>query len=349
MKRIVLGVMAVVLSVPFSAPHQTQLCQPEIDTVEDIGAIGHPASVTARDGGASAIIGDRVLWTFGDTLFNPASVDGTHLRSSTAALADPATPLRVQEPLDVNGAPAAFLPLTKEEQDFNDSHPGERIALWPVSVILDSDQSGVIFYLKLNVRPGFLNYQFVGTGIAHVTVDVTTAVRDKDLLFNAPDPLFASAALIGSEVYVYGALTGSQNMGLARVPLQQVGEPNAYRFWNGTDWGTDVRTTAVVLRDIPGDVSVSHNAFLKRYLAVHSQILSNKVVFQSAEQPEGPWSDPVEVFTGLPAGNAFDYAAREHPELSSENGQTIMISYYHPLGGFKGELRLVRLRFKAGC
>jgi hypothetical protein len=36
--------------------------------VAEIGALSRPPVVTARDGGAAALIQGRVLWLFGDTL-----------------------------------------------------------------------------------------------------------------------------------------------------------------------------------------------------------------------------------------------------------------------------------------
>jgi hypothetical protein len=40
----------------------------------------------------------------------------------------------------------------------------------------------------------------------------------------------------------------------------------------------------------------------------------------------------------------MDYAAFEHPELSQGGGRTITISYFHPLGPLRGEIRLVEVR-----
>jgi hypothetical protein len=43
---------------------------------------------------------------------------------------------------------------------------------------------------------------------------------------------------------------------------------------------------------------------------------------------------------------AVDYAGREHPKLGKQAGRIIVISYYQPLGGLAGELRLVGVTFK---
>ncbi len=318
----------------------------EINAVREIGAIGKPASVAVRDGGASAIIGGKLLWYFADTIFRPRSVDGVNLRANTAALADPATPLIVNEPLDANGAPYQFVPFTPEEQAYNESSD-DRIALWPGSVV-PNGQKGIVFYSKWKILPGPLNYEFIGTGIASVKKGKTVAVRAPRFLFNAPEPSFDQANLIGSYVYVYGRIrNGSQFLpvGVARVPLEEIGRRSAYRFWNGSDWVSDINQVEPVLYSIPGSVSVSYNAHLGKYLAIHSALFSEKILMHVADKPEGQWSAPVEAFTGRASAEGYNYAAREHPELARDNGQTIFITYFNPQGALRGELWFVEVKF----
>jgi hypothetical protein len=323
----------------------------EVATVRDLGAVGGPPSVKARDGGDSALIGGRLLWTFGDTLFSPAAADNANLRSSTAALAEPASPLAVTEPVDAKGAPLALLPFTADELAYNAStgRADQRVALWPMGVVSDGG-GGWIFYLKLRVNPGVLNYEFVGTGLARIEAGRTTAVRETALLFNVPEPLFGNAALLGDTVYLYGALqpqTADLAMAAARVPLAQIRDRAAYRFWDGSAWVDDVKRASAVLRSIPGSVSVSQNAYLGRYLAVHSVPVSNRVVMQTADHPEGPWDSPVEAFTaesGTPTATC--YAGIEHPELATNGGRTVLLSYYRPAGAFQGALRLAEVTFR---
>ncbi len=344
----VVGLCGAVL---MTVPHLAQTDPPVIvAATQDLGAIGAPPGVSARDGGASVRLDDKILWTFGDTLFAPAVADGAHLRSNTAALADPDRPLIVSEPLDSRGAPYPFLPFTADEAAYNAAHAslGDRVALWPGSIVAAEDGSGLVFYDKLRVEPGILNYIHLGIGLAHVDPDQTMAVRDPGLLFGASEPSFVSAVRAGTWLYVYGSLAGSRDLAVVvgRVSFAQVRERAAYRFWDGVDWNADVMRAVPVMRHIPGALTVSYNAYLRTYVAVHSEALSNRVVLQTAPALEGPWSTPIIGFTGLtPAKDSVDYAAIEHPELSTNGGQTIVITYYHPLGSLKGELRLVTVTF----
>jgi hypothetical protein len=208
---------------------------------------------------------------------------------------------------------------------------------------------GLVFYIKLKVK-GNLKYEFLGTGLARVAAGKTIAVRDQGLLFNAPEPTFSEALVDGDLLYLYGNLSTSDASGqvaVACVPLAQATTRLAYLFWNGTAWVKDVNQVKPVLTVVPGSLSVSFNPYLENYLAVHSETLSNRVVLQVASSPQGPWSQPIVLFIGdMPVSSTVDYAGREHPELATKSGRNIVVSYYQPLGGFNGELRLVQVTFK---
>jgi hypothetical protein len=332
---------------PTTASHTTRPL--EIAQARDVGAVGAPASVTARDIGATALVGDRLLWLFGDTLFSPASVDGQNLRPCTAALAAPGLPLQTSEPLDARGAPFACLPFLADEAAFNQaSREGRmRVALWPGSIVPDGRGGGLAYYLKLVVSPGFLNYAIEGVGVAHFAANTTTGTREPGLLFTTPEPTFEHAAVFGSTAYVYGLLSGNQDVGVAMVPLAQASQRSAYRYWNGSAWVGDPRATAALFGGVSGALTVSYNAYLGRYLAVSSEVLSSRVLMRVADRPEGPWGPAVVAFTGAtPPAGAFDYAAREHAELAADEGRRVYVSYYHPQAGFAGELRLVEVTFR---
>jgi hypothetical protein len=324
---------------------------PAVTSSRDLGPLGRPPSVLTRDGGASALVGGKLLWFFGDTLLKHPAADGAVYRSNTAAWSGPSDPGALQEPLDAQGAPFPFLSFTAEEAAYNQSthDPNDRIALWPGSLVAADAAGGVAFYLKLKVK-GNLQYEFIGTGLARIRAGEDAAVRDPGLLFLAPEPTFDETLVAGGVLYLYGNMNAGAAGGqvaVACVPLDQVASRPAYRFWDGLGWNADVSQVRPVLTGVPGSLSVSYNSHLGEYLAVHSEILSNRIITQVAAAPQGPWSRPAVLFTGeAPAAGTVDYAGREHPELASDGGRTIVISYYRPGGRFAGELRLVAMTLK---
>lgn len=320
----------------------------QILAVRDLGSLGQPLSVLGRDVGASGRVGRCSLWVFGDTIFTPKSVDGMNLRSSTAGWANPEVPFQLNEPLDTNGAPFEFLPFTNEERAYNQNpnYPHERYALWPSSVIAAGDGSALVFYGKVKVHPGVWNYEDIGVGVARIPLGEKQAVRDSDLLFSSTEPSFAKAMAYDSHVYLYGCeVEGffSFSCYVARAPLARARDRSAYEFWNGAAWGTDVKQAQPVLRDSFHGMSVSWNPYIRKFLTVNSDF-SNRVLIHTSPRPEGPWSTSVVAFTGLPTPEGqINYSAIEHPELAADGGRKLVISYYHPIRVFKGEIRLVEV------
>ncbi len=320
-----------------------------VASVTDLGPLGAPTNVAVRDGGASAKLGDLILWLFGDTIFSPASEDSTNYRTNTATLSSPSTPRQTNEPTDATGAPFQAIPFTAVERAYNDStgQPDERIALWPGG-LLSVDGGVLAFAHKLFVHPGALNYEHVSVELADFAPGQTTATRS-GTLFGPDEPSFDTPMHRDGYVYLYGliAINGSRGVGVARAPEGQVRSHSAYETWNGSAWVANLQAAAGVLDGVPGELAVSWNDHLQQYAAVHSLGLSNQVVLRLADKPEGPWGEPITLFTGQTPAQGVDYAGRQHPELEQEDGRIIFVSYYHPLPGFlRGEVRLVRVEFQ---
>lgn len=324
--------------------------QPQVVSVKDLGVVAQPATVTTRDGGFTTLAGGKVLWTFGDTIFNTRSADSTNYRSNTAALADPSNPLQATEPLDSKGTPFPALSFTKEEKAFNDStkSPTNRIALWIAGLVPDRDGSALAFYSKFHVK-GALDYDFLGVGTAHFRPDSTSGTRDPNLLFGENEPHFVIAFLHDGMVYLYGGITGgglAQPYFVARAPLEQATQRPAYRFWNGAAWDNDVNHRAQIFGGVGSGLTLSYNSYLQSFTAVYSPVFSDKVVMRVAGRPEGPWSQPIELFTGMaPMAGSNNRQGMQHAELAMNNGQTIYVSYFRPIGFLRGEIRLVEVNW----
>jgi hypothetical protein len=311
-------------------------------TVPELGALGHPPVVTARDGGASVAVGGKILWLFDDTLVTGA--DGFSYRSATAAWGDGAS-LALDEPLDAAGAPFQLLPYTDTEIAYNRANgPMERFALWPGSAIA-SGGGALVFFTYLKVHPGDLNYEGLGAGVATLALGSTVATRAPDLLFAPPTPSFSVGAVVtGGFVHLYacdpvpGAL--DSDCRVARAAVDGAATAASWTVWDGSSWNADVTKGVPVLHGAPGDLSVSWNDHLGAFLAVHSAIFSDDVVFHTAPQPEGPWTGASPLFVGAQRAGSTNYAAKEHPELATDGGRGLVVTYAHPLGGFDEDVRV---------
>ena len=90
------------------------------------------------------------------------------------------------------------------------------------------------------------------------------------------------------------------------------------------------------------------SAHLGRYLALYSIPVGNDLGLRTAERLEGPWSEQLTVASTAPppVAGAWNYAGVGHPELAKDSGRIEYLSYFHGLGGFDGELRLLELTFR---
>lgn len=314
-----------------------------------VGVVANPrAPYLVRDGGASAVVGKQILWTFGDTLFPQRSVDGTNLRSNTAALADLSDPIHVTEPLDENGAPFAFLPFTPEEQRYNEAsgRPDDRFALWPTGVIPIGRERALVFYNRLKIHPGVLNYEGLSTGLAEVQAGSTTARRLTEL-FTVPEPQFHHAPMVKDGMLHLYACELQQGQvtswcRIARAPLEQAANRAAYEFWNGSRWHTDIREAILAVPGSTSGFSVAWNPYLGAFVSVYSTAFDKRVMMRTAPEPYGPWSEAIEVIRA----EGSIYAVYQHPGLAKEDGRRIFVSYYLPRSAFEGEIRLYEVTLR---
>jgi hypothetical protein len=312
----------------------------------DLGALSKPTVVTARDGGDSVLVGKNVLWLFGDSLMTITGADGFNYRSSTVAWGAPGS-LALTEALDANGAPFQAFPYSADEAAYNKANgPTERYALWPGSAIAAPDGSGAwIFVQRLKVHPGDLNYEFVDVEVARLPNGSTIAPRDASPLFSAPLPSYSLGAVVDSGlVYLYSSDPVAGQLDtiskIVRSPVNSASNAASWQAWDGSRWNSDLTKAQPILHGPPGDLSVSYNAHLGKFLAVFSAIFSNDISYATASHPEGPWSPSQKLMTGMSPASGNDYAGKEHPELSSNGGKQIVVSYARGTGTFTGEVRL---------
>lgn len=254
------------LQVPVSAHAATPPVQ--VTSVTDLGILtSTPNNIIARDVAATGLLGGQVLWVFGDTFINnpPPNETPADWRSSTQAHSSPSNPFSLLNLEDSNGLPYQLIPYTQAELDYNiqQNNPGgNRIALWPEAVLSTDQYDAEIVYMKVHVL-GTLNYQILGTGVAHIAIFQNQATRDFSidptsgltfqgniLPFGTSGGLLAQGT-VDDMVYLYTCTNAlSNNCYVARVSAPHgstdatweplLVNPANYQTWNGSTWVSDL-------------------------------------------------------------------------------------------------------------
>jgi hypothetical protein len=342
----------------------------QVVSTRDIGVVANDPQILTRDCGYSARFKGRSLWFFGDTILRTPNADNQQLLCNSWSLthdtegADGVSGF--QPAVDGIGASMALIPLTGEEAAFNLRHWGKdcqvapcetRWAIWPGTIAVDEEADiAYVFYHKVMVAAGDYNFTNVGHSVAVLENPDGPADRPEfrlydgypTLLFSEERDGFGSAAVMVDQLlYIYGCEMQPDDIlkpcRLARVAIDEVLERDAWQFYHGRGvWSADLAGATTVFRG-NDMMSVFYNEYLGRYVAVYSQPLGTRVMIRTAEQPEGPWSRASELFEGSESQSfmGWIYDALAHPELSTDKGRTIYITYSRHTGPFRTEFRLV--------
>jgi hypothetical protein len=147
---------------------------------------------------------------------------------------------------------------------------------------------------------------------------------------------FGSAAIaVGDHVYVYGyeetptRFFPHRKLLVARAPKNELADFKQWRFLTDGEWTADAKAATGSASELGTELSVSYLPKLKQYALVTTENgLSAKIVARFAPSPEGPWGDPVLLYTCPEMKNdkkVFTYAAKAHAHLAGEN--ELVISY----------------------
>ena len=170
--------------------------------------------------------------------------------------------------------------------------------------------------------------------------------------------LFGSALLaVDNYLYVYGARDRStdgrlqKGMIAARVPLDRIDHLSQWRFFKDGQWSSEYTDASIVSDDVANEYSVSYMHRLGKYVLVYSEAgLSPNILARMAVRPTGPWGKPIHIYRCPEAGwdtRIFCYAAKGHPEVSTEAGELIVtyVSNATELEMLEADARLYRPRF----
>ena len=121
----------------------------------------------------------------------------------------------------------------------------------------------------------------------------------------------------------------SRKLLTARVAKESLANFDQWRFYANGEWKNDAKDATGQAGGLAAEFSVSYLPGLKRYALVYTESgLSDRVVGRFATSPEGPWSDPVLLYTCPEMKKdkkVFTYAGKAHPHLAT--GNELVISY----------------------
>lgn len=362
--------LSVLGTLTLAAPAGAALPAPTATATDD-GTIAAPAGIPAlnRDCGLSTKLSDgTVLWVFCDSFYTSNTGQLHATLSNTAALASPWAPTT---PIDhtstflgeVNlnadaanpgGVPFIALPgggTFPCDNGYRKAWPvgmvnvpkggpngADRVLVWYARVCDDSNAVGSFHFVhqgiglaEWNYTPGSFN---PAVGVPEPLVATTIL---NDTLFGATTPYGSGATLSSdaSTVYVYRCDTNACYAG--RVAVGQVASASAYRWWNGSSWGT----AAAQAMPMPSDsfpmaqFTVDYVPQVARYVMTYTACtarcllhLSDQLAIRTALTPHGPWSDPVVVT--LPGCTAESSATpcRAAAAHAEQSGTALDLSWF---------------------
>jgi hypothetical protein len=226
--------------------------------------------------------------------------------------------------------------------------------LWPGPIVEDAARSrALIVYTLIYGEPGEWNFRGLGMGIAVLTgfespVERPVVNPDADhptVLFTADEPQFSSAAVVHDDnLYLFGCGGAGKDCRLARVPVAEVLDRRAWRYYAGDGlWSTEPQA-AVALFSAMDMTTVHWNERLARWVAFYSPPFENRVMLRTAPDLTGPWSPPMRAFEA-PADDPehFAYSGLGHAEYARGGGRFEYVTYYRGTAPWQGEIRLVEV------
>jgi hypothetical protein len=302
---------------------------------------------TGGDGTHSVRLPDgRLLWLFSDTylgqVYAPPNPVGESYpwRDTTAPLVRNAAVLMRDGRLE-STLPAPLFP-----------DPAPNQWRWPVAARVEPRAPGsdeqvvrVLLWVRTAGQSPWIYGMPTATEVATLSlpdlrVESMVKVFDQQLV---PDPsrrVLFGTTLVAEDgwTYVYGGDDGQaasrpvSSAYVARVPEGRLGEPAAWRYWNGSAWASGGRPAAV-LGDVERRTGVGSafsvvregGTYVLFTMAAGTAGLTTVTSYWACS-PSGPWHGPTKDFRpALPAGDVAAYNPQVHTELGGDG--RLVLSY----------------------
>ncbi|MGD0279571.1 MAG: DUF4185 domain-containing protein [Smithella sp.] len=350
-KSFLLGLFLLILSLFSCAPFLSGKYTAEVPQGQCLPVFPDKDGWYGGDGAYSIKLDrERTLWLFGDTFVDREEgrkdrVDMDFIAGTTLAIST----------CSVNNEFRIQYYLKKKNEEFVSSF-GEDEWLWPQDPFIVNN----VLYIPLiavtatNKEGELFKFKITGHKLARIKdfsaadpykwsvdyIDLTSAI--------SPDirALATTSVVYKNYVYFYPFYAYSKDklniFGniIARISVSKLNDPagaTEYFTKDGT-WQNrlDPARIKIIFDAGVSELSVRYHAAVKKWIAVYltTQNKGNQLLYQAADMPEGPWSEPKTLDGGIPEvdprsplydKNNFCYAGKEHIEFSGN--KNLLVTY----------------------
>lgn len=345
-----------------------------------VGPDGGALADIDRDAGVSVTLRDgSVLWLFGDSTAYNGDGSLKYFVGGTAAWASAAQPTVTRDAVTPSGAPYLLARPGEGYPACGPAHPNR--VMWPVSAVTvaDGGRDRVVAFFANMCIASMNDYEFKGISLAQWFYDpgappvyspIQFTVINQNLQVTRPFGTASTYDPVSGFAYLYACdrpanpldLGGYGPCRVARVDPTNIGDPNAYRYFNGSSWV--LGESAAQPMDMPQGASsitrypaaaftVTFDPVKGVYVMVYSPWpgFIDRAMVRVSRTPQGPWTPPVEIT--LPGcsntieGQARNcYAATAQPAFST--GAELGLGFYDqatPADRRRGRYMVVRVPF----
>jgi D-arabinan endo alpha-(1,5)-arabinofuranosidase len=275
---------------PVASPQveDLQLVEVALLTGSDPAAInqtGREYGVDGADLGSTFLYNDQIYIVFGDSF----DIGKSDWRSNLLAISsddDPTNGITFDRMIEDRPGHAKELLSAKHVE-------GDEVTVIPTYGVAVGDR---LFLHYMSVKhwgaPG--HWDLGLAGFAYSDDDGETWTKDADAVLPG-DTNWGQVAIVEHEdvLYLFGIPGGRYgDLKLARVSPAQLLQIDAWEYWNGTAWGVDIATAAVVVEGPIGELSVRWNSYYQRWLMMYLIDDRGLIVLRSAADLTGPWDKP---------------------------------------------------------
>lgn len=315
---------------------------------------------TGADGTWSVRLPDGdTLWIFADTVLGKVErPDAVHRARWRAPLTQPGTPTRLIRNSAVLQAPDGRLGRTVRGSQYDGgprswiADPGINRRYEPAAAVVEPESPGAR-------RQVLRLFAFLKDDEDRVNGAWGTTIRSLVITFALDDlsqprsiePLPTTGGPRASQVffgydafvsdgfsYVYGGAGDARRAGLAgytaRVPVGSMGDPEAWRYWDGADWNPDITHAAPTLPLAAGRSGAAHGYTVARHgetfvlftMDTSGRYGLDRIVTYWGCNPLGPWHGPYpayrppEAVRGGATGSIVAYNPHVHRFAGGDGG-----------------------------